>query len=175
MNAPTSVDSKLREFFVDQLKDIYWAEKKLVKTLPKMEDAATSQELKNAFRNHCEQTKEHARRLENVFNMIGEEVDSSKCHAMAGIVDEGSDIMDETDAGTAQRDVGLIFAGQKAEHYEIATYGGLIQLAKTLGYNDAANLMHQTLTEEKDADALLTQIAENNSNYQASRETQNAW
>ena len=175
MSASTSTDSKLHEFFVDQLKDMYWAEKKLVKTLPKMEDAATSDQLKNAFRNHWEQTKEHVRRLENVFSMIGEEVDSSKCPAMAGIVDEGSDIIDDTDAGSAQRDVGLIFAGQKAEHYEIATYGGLIQLAKTLGYIDAANLMHQTLTEEKDADVLLTQIAESNANYQAKREPQNAW
>ena len=175
MSASTSTDSKLHEFFVDQLKDMYWAEKKLVKTLPKMEDAATSDQLKNAFRNHWEQTKEHVRRLENVFSMIGEEVDSSKCPAMAGIVDEGSDIIDDTDAGSAQRDVGLIFAGQKAEHYEIATYGGLIQLAKTLGYNDAANLMHQTLTEEKAADVLLTQIAESNANYQAKREPQNAW
>src|SRR5439155_15792938 len=103
-------------------------------------------------------------------NMIGEEVNSTKCHAMAGIVDEGSDIIDETDEGSAQRDVGLIFAGQKAEHYEIATYGGLIQLAKTLGYNDAANLMVQTLNEEKEADKLLTEIAENNINYEASRE-----
>ena len=84
--------------------------------------------------------------------------------------DEGSDIIDETEEGSAQRDVGLIFAGQKAEHYEIATYGGLIQLAKTLGYNDAANLMYQTLTEEKKADELLTQIAERNVNYQASLE-----
>lgn len=165
-------DSKLREFFVDQLHDIYWAEKKLVKTLPKLEKAATSQELKDAFLNHCEQTKEHVTRLENVFNMIGEEVDSTKCPAMAGIIDEGSDIIDETDDGSAQRDVGLIFAGQKAEHYEIATYGGLCQLAKTLGYHEAANLMGQTLAEEKQADELLTQIAETCANPQASREPQ---
>jgi ferritin-like metal-binding protein YciE len=164
------IDSKLQEFFVDQLQDIYWAEKKLVKTLPKLEDAATSDQLKNAFRNHLEQTRRHVERIEEVFNMIGEEVKSTKCYAMAGIVDEGSDIMDETDEGSAQRDVGLIFAGQKAEHYEIATYGGLIQLAKTLGYNDAANLMGQTLDEEKEADRLLTEIAENNINYEASRE-----
>jgi ferritin-like metal-binding protein YciE len=175
MNASTTTDSKLHEFFLDQLKDLYWAEKKLVKTLPKLEDAATSQELKDALRNHCEQTKQHVSRLENVFNMIGEEVDSTKCPAMAGIVDEGSDIIDETDDGSAQRDVGLIFAGQKAEHYEIATYGGLVQLAKTLGYNDAANLMSQTLAEEKQADALLTQIAESSANRQAKREPQNSW
>ena len=90
---------------------------------------------------------------------------------MAGIVDEGSDIIDETEENTAaQRDVGLIFAGQKAEHYEIATYGGLITLAKVLGYNDVASTLHQTLEEEKAADELLTQIAENNVNYKASRE-----
>ena len=168
-------DSNLKEFFMDQLKDIYWAEKKLVKTLPKMEDAATSEQLRNAFRNHLEQTKQHVTRLENVFNMMGEEADSTKCPAMAGIVDEGSDIIDETDPGSAQRDVGLIFAGQKAEHYEIATYGGLIQLAKTMGYTEAANLLHQTIMEEKEADEMLTQIAENNVNYQASREPQKTW
>lgn len=163
-------DSNLREFFVDQLKDIYWAEKKLVKTLPKLEEAATTEQLKNAFRNHLEQTREHVRRVENVFDMINEEADSTKCPAMAGIVDEGSDIIDETEENTAQRDVGLIFAGQKAEHYEIATYGGLITLAKVLGYNDVASTLHQTLEEEKEADELLTQIAENNVNYKASRE-----
>jgi ferritin-like metal-binding protein YciE len=163
-------DSNLREFFVDQLKDIYWAEKKLVKTLPKLEEAATTEQLKNAFRNHLEQTREHVRRVENVFDMINEEADSTKCPAMAGIVDEGSDIIDETEENTAQRDVGLIFAGQKAEHYEIATYGGLITLAKVLGYNDVASILHQTLEEEKEADELLTQIAENNVNYRASVE-----
>jgi ferritin-like metal-binding protein YciE len=163
-------DSKLREFFIDQLEDIYWAEKKLVKTLPKMEEAATTAQLKNAFRNHLEQTREHVRRVESVFSMIGEEADTTKCQAMAGIVDEGSDIIDETEENTAQRDVGLIFAGQKAEHYEIATYGGLITLAKVLGYNDVASTLHQTLEEEKEADELLTQIAENNVNYKASVE-----
>ena len=168
----TASNSKLREFFVDQLQDIYWAEKKLVKTLPKMEEAATSQKLKDAFCNHLEQTKQHVTRLKDVFNIIGEEVHASKCPAMAGITDEGEDIIDETDKGSAQRDVGLIFAGQKAEHYEIATYGGLVELAKTLGYDDAANLLHQTLTEEKHADAQLTQIAETRVNYQASLEPQ---
>src|SRR3954454_16233271 len=168
----TVTDSKLLEFFVDQLQDIFWAEKKLVKTLPKLEDAATSEQLKNAFRSHLQQTEEHVSRLKQVFNMIGQEAESTKCHAMAGIVDEGSDIIDKTDEGSAQRDVGLIFAAQKAEHYEIATYGGLVQLAKTLGLNGAANLLHQTLAEEKEADALLTQIAETSSNFQASREPQ---
>jgi ferritin-like metal-binding protein YciE len=170
----TATNSKLQEFFVEQLQDLYWAEKKLVKTLPKLEEAATSEQLKNAFRNHWEQTQQHVTRLENVFNMIGEEADATKCPAMAGIVDEGSDIIDDTDEGSAQRDVGLIFAGQKAEHYEIASYGGLVQLAKTLGYSDAANEMGKTLEEEKEADLLLTQIAEQHVNYQASLEPREA-
>jgi|SRR6185437_3469609 len=165
-----ATDSKLKEFFTDQLEDLYWAEKKLVKTLPKMQNAATSPELRDAFGNHLTQTENHVSRLEQVFGIIGEDVDSTKCPAMAGIVDEGEDIIDDTEDGTAQRDVGLIFAGQKAEHYEIATYGGMISLAKTLGYNDAADILLQTLEEEKEADNLLTQIAENNINYQASTE-----
>jgi ferritin-like metal-binding protein YciE len=163
-------DSKLREFFVDQLKDIYYAEKKLVKTLPKLEEAATTPELREAFSNHLGQTEEHVNRLEQIFGMINEEAEGKKCHAMNGIVDEGEDIIDDTDEGTAQRDVGLIFAGQKAEHYEIASYGGLISLAKTLGLNNAVEVLNQTLSEEKEADQLLTQIAENKVNYQASQE-----
>jgi ferritin-like metal-binding protein YciE len=171
MEAQTVVqDSKLKEFFIDQLKDIYWAEKKLVKTLPKMQDAATTQQLKDAFGNHLIQTEGHVNRLEEIFGIVGEEVDSTKCAAMAGIVDEGEDIIDDTDDGTAQRDVGLIFAGQKAEHYEIATYGGLITLAQVLGHDDAADILQQTLAEEKEADKLLTQIAEKDINYRAAQE-----
>jgi ferritin-like metal-binding protein YciE len=163
-------NSKLQQFFVDQLKDIYWAEKKLVKTLPKLSEAATSDQLKSAFRDHLIQTKIHVSRLEDVFAIVGENADAVKCPAMAGIVDEGEDIIDETETGTAQRDVGLIFAGQKAEHYEIATYGGMVQLARTLGYPEAADLLRQTLAEEKKADELLTGIAENNVNKMALEE-----
>ncbi|HEX3934553.1 MAG TPA: ferritin-like domain-containing protein [Puia sp.] len=165
-----TTDSKLKEFFTDQLEDLLWAEKKLVKTLPKMQEAATSAELKDAFGNHLTQTQHHVTRLEQVFGIIGEEVDTTKCAAMAGITDEGADIIDDTEEGTAQRDVGLIFAGQKVEHYEIATYGGMVTLAKTLGYNQAAEILSQTLSEEKEADALLSKIAENDINYQASTE-----
>src|ERR1700743_1168137 len=163
-------NSKLQEFFVDQLQDIYWAEQKLVKTLQKMEEAANSEELRHAFNSHLQETKNHVSRLEKVFDLIGVPAEAKKCHAVAGIGDEGEEIIDETEEGTAQRDVGLIFAGQKAEHYEIATYGGLVQLARTLGYHDAADLLRQTLEEEKEADSLLSQIAENNVNYQASTE-----
>jgi ferritin-like metal-binding protein YciE len=166
-------NSKLQEFFVDQLKDIYWAEKKLVKTLPKLSDAATTDQLKNAFQNHLVETETHVSRLEDVFAMIGVKADAVKCPAIAGIVDEGEDIIDETDTGTAQRDVGLIFAGQKAEHYEIATYGGMIQLANTLGYGEVAELFKQTLGEEKKADELLSTIAENNVNRMALAEMNN--
>src|SRR5215213_1469319 len=165
-------NSKLREFFIDQLQDIYWAEKKLIKKLHKLSDAATSNQLKEALDNHLMQTRVHADRLEKVFNLIGEEAQATKCPAMSGIVEEGEDIMDETDEGSAQRDVGIIFAAQKAEHYEIATYGGLAQLAKTLGLMDAKNLLGQTLEEEKQADQLLTQIAESGINYQAGKEPQ---
>src|SRR3954463_463256 len=112
LDTNTTIDSKLQEFFVAQLQDIYWAEKKLVKTLPKLEEAANSEKLKTAFRNHLSQTEDHVSRLEQVFSSIGEEAKAQKCPAMAGIVEEGEEIIDETEAGTATRDVGLIFAGQ---------------------------------------------------------------
>jgi ferritin-like metal-binding protein YciE len=163
-------NSKLQQFFVDQLQDIYWAEQKLVKTLPKMEEAAHSGELRQAFNSHLQETKNHVSRLEKVFELIGVEAEAKKCHAMAGITEEGESIIDETDDNTSQRDVGLIFAGQKAEHYEIATYGGLIQLARTLGYSDAAEVMGVTLAEEKKADSKLTEIAENGVNEFAREE-----
>ena len=166
----TSSQSALEDFFLVQLKDIYWAEKKLVKILPKMEQAATSMELKDLFTEHLNQTKNHVLRLESIFKMVGEEPDAIKCAAMVGIVNEGEDIIDETQKGSAQRDVGLIFAGQKAEHYEIATYGGLAELAETLGYVNAVELFKQTLFEEKNADRLLTEIAKKNVNDLAAKE-----
>ena len=157
---------KLKEFFVHQLRDIYWAEKKLFKTFPKLQEAAGTPELKDAFGQHRQQTQTHVERLEQVFGMVNEKIDSTKCLAIAGIVDEGEDIIDETVKGSAQRDTGLIFAGQKAEHYKIATYGGLANLAENIGYNNAADVLRQTLLVDKAADALLTKIAENNVNYQ---------
>jgi len=161
------VDPNLAEFFADELKDVYWAEKQLVKTLPKMQKAATSSELKEAFANHLEETKVHVTRLEQVFQLLGKKAQAKKCDAMEGITEEGAGIIEETEAGTATRDVGLILAGQKAEHYEIATYGGLAQLARTLGYDEVAEILATTLQDEKNADSLLTEIAENSINYQA--------
>jgi len=171
MNSQSATaNSKLKELFVEQLQDIYWAEKKLVKTLPKMAEAATSDQLKQAFNTHLEQTKNHVSRLEQVFSSIGETAKTKKCPAMSGIAEEGEDIIDETEEGTAQRDVGLIIAGQKAEHYEIATYGGLAQLAETMGFTEAKSLLGQTLQEEEQTDKLLSQIAKSGINTKASQE-----
>jgi uncharacterized protein (TIGR02284 family) len=166
-----SGNSKLMEFFVNELKDLLWAERELVDTLPDMAEAATSVELKNAFEMHLSETETHVQRLEQVFAILGLEPESRKCEAMAGITDEGDEIISATEEGTAQRDVGLIFAGQKAEHYEIASYGGMIALAKTLGYYEIAELFVLTLDEEKTADAKLTEIAESQANYEASTES----
>ncbi len=168
--SPKSTDSRLKEFFIDELKDIYWAEKQLVKTLPKMKKAATSAELQQAFEDHLETTKTHVSRLEQVFEILGKKAEAKKCDAMAGITEEGEGIISETEKGTATRDVGLIMAGQKAEHYEISTYGGLVQLAKTLGLFDIAQILAATLEEEKEADLLLTDIAEDHVNYEAKEE-----
>ncbi len=163
-------NSMLKDFFIDELKDIYWAEKHLVKTLPKMKKAATSTELQDAFVEHLEVTKTHVSRLEQAFEALGKKAQAKKCDAMEGITTEGQGIIDETEAGTSTRDVGLILAAQKVEHYEISTYGGLAQLASTLGLDDVANLLNQTLAEEKEADSKLTDIAENNINYEAAEE-----
>jgi ferritin-like metal-binding protein YciE len=164
--------SMLREFFVDELKDIYWAEKHIVSSLPKMAKEAGSQELKDAFTNHLEETKGHVTRLEEAFKALDEKAVTKKCDAMDGILKEGSTIIDETEEGTATRDVGLILAAQKVEHYEIATYGGLAQLARTLGENEVAQLLEATLAEEKAADKKLTAVAEEGINYEASEESE---
>jgi ferritin-like metal-binding protein YciE len=165
-------NSMLTDLFVDELKDIYWAEKHLVKALPKMQKATNSEELKQAIEEHIEVTNEHVSRLEQAFEMLGKKAMAKKCEAMEGLTTEGQRIIEETDAGTSTRDVGIIMAAQKVEHYEIATYGGLIQLAKTLGHNDIADLLVPTLNEEKEADEKLTDIAENNINYEASMENE---
>lgn len=164
------IDTQLEKLFLDSLKDIYWAEKNLLKALLKMKKAATSTKLQNAFQNHHNQTENHVARLDQVFSILGVSARAKKCEAMEGLLAEGETIIGETEEGTATRDVGLILAAQKVEHYEIATYGGLAQLARIIGQEKAAKLLHQTLEEEKKTDELLTQIAENNINYQASNE-----
>jgi ferritin-like metal-binding protein YciE len=163
-------NSMLLEFFQDELKDIYWAEKKLVSTLPKMHKAATSPKLKSAFMEHLTVTKGQVTRLEKVFSLVGKKAQAKKCEAMAGIVKEGEEIIEDTEKGTATRDVGLILAAQKAEHYEIATYGGLADLANNLGLANVAKLLHATLEEEKHADSALSNVARSHVNYAASVE-----
>lgn len=165
-----AANSLLKEFFVEELKDIYYAEKKIAKTLPKMKKAATSEELKQAFESHLTMTEQHVQRLEQVFELLGEKAKAKTCEAIEGIVKEGEEIISDTEKNTATRDVGLIFAAQKVEHYEIATYGGLAQLAETLGLSQASQILHTTLEEEKQTDLLLTTIAENHVNYEASEE-----
>ena len=165
-----ALNSKLKEFFLDQLRDIYWAENKLVKTLPKLSEAAHSDELRAAFDSHLTETEEHVSRLEEVFSLLGEEPKAVECPALKGIAEEGEEIIDETEENTAQRDVGLIFAGQKAEHYEIATYGSLKQLAKDMGQHEIADLLNQTLEEEKAANDKLTELATNGINREAAAE-----
>lgn len=166
--------SSLLNFFVDEVKDIYWAEKHLIKALPKMKKAATSPELQDAFETHLQQTQEHVARLEEVFNLLGEKPQAKKCDAMEGLIQEGEGVIEDTEDGSATRDVGLIVSAQKVEHYEIATYGGLAQLAKTLGRDDIKEILGATLSEEKETDELLTGIAENNINYEASEEREGA-
>ncbi len=152
------------------LKDIYYAEKQLLKAMPKMQKAATTDTLKEAFENHIEQTREQVSRLEQAFEIMGKKAQAKKCEAMDGLVAEAQSIMEETEKGTMTRDVALIVAAQKAEHYEIASYGSLVQLTRTMGMDDVADLMEQTLQEEKDTDQLLTSIAENDINFQAESE-----
>jgi ferritin-like metal-binding protein YciE len=163
-------DSMLQEFFLDELRDIYWAEKHLVKALPKLEKAATSEELATAFADHLAVTEEQVSRLEKVFEMLGEKPRGKKCEAMEGLVKEAESIIEDTEDGTSTRDVALIISAQKVEHYEIAAYGGLTTLAKTIGKEDIANLLGETLEEEKETDELLTQIAESNINQAAASE-----
>ena len=169
-SAKGDTESLLLEFFIDELKDIYWAENHLVKALPKMRKAATSEELQEAFAKHTEQTQEHIVRLERIFELLDHKAQAKKCEAMDGLIKEGQSIIEDTEEGTATRDVGLIFAAQKVEHYEIATYGSLTQLAKTLGLDEVKEILGKTLGEEKDTDLLLTEIAESNVNYEATKE-----
>lgn len=163
-------DSMLLELFTDGIKDIYYAEKHIAKALPKMMKAATSEELKQAFQEHLEVTKNQTLRLENVFEILGKKPQAKKCEAIEGILKEGESIIQDTEEGTSTRDVGLIMAAQKVEHYEIACYGGLAQLATTLGLDEVSDLLNETLEEEKEADVMLSDIAENDVNYSAAEE-----
>jgi len=163
-------ESALNELFIDELKDIYWAEKHLAKALPKMAKAATSDELRTAIQDHLAETENQITRLEGVFESIGEKAAAKKCDAMEGLLKEGDSIIADTEKGSLTRDAGIISASQKIEHYEIASYGTLKTLAATLGYSEAAEMLDATLQEEKNADSKLTSIAEAGINQSASSE-----
>ena len=163
-------DSLLEKFFTDQLQDIYYAEQQLLKAIPKMENAATTDELKEAFNDHLHQTQKHVKRLEKVFKMIGKKAEGKKCEAIEGLIKEAESIIRETKENSMTRDAALIIAAQKVEHYEIATYGGLVQLALTMDLDDVSDILDTTLMEEEETDYLLTDIAENNINMEAEKE-----
>jgi ferritin-like metal-binding protein YciE len=164
----------LEKFFIDELKDIYWAEKHLVKALGKLSKQATTEELQQAFEDHAAATEEHVSRLEQVFEMFGKKAQAKKCEAMDGLTKEAEGLLEDTEDGSMTRDVGLIISAQKVEHYEIATYGSLVQLANTMGLTEIAEILGETLQEEKDTDELLTYIAENNINMEAEKEGEEA-
>jgi len=161
-----SKDKTLQDLFLDTLKDIYFAEKKIVVALPKMAKAAQSEDLKAAFEKHEGETEGQVARLEQVFKSIGETPKGKTCDAIMGILDEGREIMDEY-KGMAALDAGLLAAAQAVEHYEISRYGTLKCWAQELGLKDAVKLLDATLAEEKKTDATLTELAESEVNVHA--------
>lgn len=161
----------LRTLFMAELKDIYWAEQALTEALPEMQANATSEELVTAIEEHLVETQNQVARLEMVFAKMGETPETKKCKAMAGLIAEAKEVMGEAEAGIV-RDAAIIACAQKVEHYEIASYGTLRSYALTLGKTDVANLLEETLVEEKEADDTLTALAESRVNAKAARESE---
>ncbi|MEQ9618030.1 MAG: ferritin-like domain-containing protein [Deltaproteobacteria bacterium] len=158
----------LKDLFIDQLEDIYYAENQIVDALPKMIEAASSSELKEAFEKHLDETKGQIERLEKVFDILDLEPEKKKCEAIEGIIDEGEELIemkDEIDPDVL--DAGLIASAQRVEHYEIAVYGTIRRFAKRIGEEEAADLLTQNLDQEYDADQKLTRIAEDTVNKEA--------
>jgi len=166
VTAKSTAAEGLRELFVDELKDIIYAERALVKALPKMANNASDANLRASIEEHVTVTQGQVDRLVQVFEILGESDRGKKCDAMEGLIKEGESILEETEAGPV-RDAGIISASQKIEHYEIASYGTLIAFARILGEEDVAALLEQTLAEEKDADNKLTDVAYNSINFDA--------
>ncbi len=152
--------NQLKELYVDELRDIYNAENQMIKALPKMAKAATSEDLRAGFEEHLAQTKEHAQRLEQIFSALGEKPSGKKCKGMEGLIEEGKEMMEEAELEGEALDAGLISAAQRVEHYEIAAYGCVRTYAKILGEEEAASLLEETLEEEKETDQKLTELAE---------------
>src|SRR4029077_16238936 len=149
----------LRKLYIEELRDVYNAENQVLKALPKMTKAASAEELREALQDHLEETKGHVERIEEIFNELNESPKSKTCHGMKGLVEEGSEILEEKGEESVI-DAGIIAAAQKVEHYEIATYGTLRTWAELLGETEAADLLQQTLDEEGDADKRLNELAE---------------
>ncbi|WP_243751814.1 YciE/YciF ferroxidase family protein [Niastella caeni] len=160
----------LQEFFVTCLQELYWSETHLIDVLNTMSTAASTPQLKEAFLVHKEETARQKTRLEQVFALLALPAQAEPCVGLQGLFDEGWQVIDETEEGSAQRDVALIIAAQKVEHYEIACYGSLMTLAKTMGQNEVAAILAPTLEEEKQTDVTLTTIAESGLNAEASHE-----
>lgn len=158
--------SQLQQLFEDELKNIYWVEKSLLKSIPEMIKKATSEELVTVLDLHLSETQVHVSRLEQIFEMIGKDLEANKCESMARLLKEGDELIKECNKGV-MRDAGIIITAQKVEHYEIATYGSLRTFATTLGFDDVASLMEQTLNEEKTVDEKLTEVAESSINIEA--------
>jgi ferritin-like metal-binding protein YciE len=156
----------LQKLYIEELRDLYNAENQLVKALPKMAKGASHQELKQAFENHLDQTKEHVERLEEIFKRLDQKPTGKTCKGMKGLIEEGSEMLEE-DGDDAVLDAGLIGAAQRVEHYEIAAYGTVRTFANMLGEQEAAELLQQTLEEEGEADKLLTELAESVVNVEA--------
>lgn len=148
----------IRELLIDQMRDLYDAEKQLVKALPKMVKNSSNEQLREAFENHLEQTRGHVQRLEQAFELMEQKAKSKSCEAMKGLVEEGKETMEE-DLSDPLKDSAIICAAQKVEHYEIAGYGTVKAWAQSLGLNDVADLFETTLNEEKEADEKLNQVA----------------
>ena len=165
-NAKTAKVKDLQDLFEDGLKDIYWAEKALVKALPKMEKNADNPKLQNAIGKHLKETEVHVQRLEECFKALGKKAVGKKCDAMEGLLEEGKSIMEETQKGSV-RDAGIIASAQKVEHYEIASYGTLAAYAKVLEQNECLKILLKTLEEEKKCNDLLTDIADTGINSKA--------
>lgn len=161
-----ATEKTLDDLFLDTLKDIYYAERQIVKTLPKMAKAASSPELKAGFEKHLEETEGHVERLEQIFELLGKPARGKTCDAILGIIEEGKSIMDEF-KGTVALDAGLVSAAQAVEHYEIARYGTLKTWATQLGMKDAAALLDATLQEELATDKTLSQLATSSVNQKA--------
>lgn len=160
------MNEELHELFLEELADILSAEQQLTKALPKLAKAANSDELRDAFTSHLEETREHVTRLEKVFKSVDAPVKSKTCKAMQGLIAEGNEILDENKDSSAL-DAALIAAAQKVEHYEIASYGTVIAWAQQMGHSEAAEILEQTLDEEKTADQKLTSIADSLANQES--------